>query len=136
MKSRIIKKKNTLNRAQYIADFIGTIERGIWVEYFKKHPTDLPKVLKRLSTQWYKSNLKRDVRTNYHNPRFNQKRCDWTIFQLENGYFGRYIKLNPFFRVSYGPQCIPLSKENPHGVNRRWRDGKIRSLGVSYESDN
>ena len=41
MKYRIKKKKNTLSRAKFIADKIGTIERGIWVEYFKKHPTDL-----------------------------------------------------------------------------------------------
>ena len=41
MKYRILKKKNMLSRAKFIADKIGVIERGVWVEYFKKHPTDL-----------------------------------------------------------------------------------------------
>ena len=36
MKYRILKKKNTLSRIQYIADKIGGIERDILVEYFKK----------------------------------------------------------------------------------------------------
>ena len=43
MKYRILKKKNTLSRIQYIADKIGGIERDILVEYFKKgRETSLP----------------------------------------------------------------------------------------------
>ena len=119
MNKRMLKKKNTLNRAQFIADKIGVIERGVWVEYFKKHPTDLPKVLKRLCSQRYKSCLKRDVRTNYHNPSFNSKYCDWVIWQLENGYFGRYVKLDILNKLNYSLSCIPISKINPYGRNER-----------------
>ena len=36
MEYRILKKKNTFNWVQYIADKIGVTERDIWVEYFKK----------------------------------------------------------------------------------------------------
>ena len=133
MNIRILKKKNTLNRAKYIADKIGVIERGVWVEYFKKHPTDLPKVLKRLCSQGYKSCLKRDVRINYHNPSFNSKYCDWVIWQLENGYFGRYVKLDILDKLNYGLSCVPISKINPYGRNERWKDG-IRSVGVKYDT--
>lgn len=132
MKYRILKKKNTLNRAKYIADKAGVVERGIWVEYFKKHPTDLPKVLKRIDSQYCKSTLKRDIRTNYRNPSFNQKYCDWVIWQLENGYFGRYVKLDIFNRLNYGLSCVPIFKVNPYGRNERWRDGGIRSTGVKW----
>ena len=135
MTIRILKKKNTLNRAKYIADKIGVIERGVWVEYFKKHPTDLPKVLKRLCSQGYKSCLKRDVRINYHNPSFNSKYCDWVIWQLENGYFGRYVKLDILNKLNYGISCIPIFEENPYGENEVWRDGGIRSVGVNYENN-
>ena len=34
MKYRILKKKNTISRAKFIADKINVIERGVWVEYF------------------------------------------------------------------------------------------------------
>ena len=36
MEYRILKKKNTFNWVQYIADKIGVTERDIWVKYFKK----------------------------------------------------------------------------------------------------
>ena len=130
MNIRILEKKNTLNKAQFIADKIGTIERGIWVEYFKKHPTDLPKVLKRLDSQRYKSHLKKDVRTNYHNPDFNKNKSDWVIWQLENGYYGRYVKLDIFNRLNYGLSCVPIFEENPYGINEVWKDGGIRSIGI------
>ena len=133
MKYRILKKKNTLNRCQYMADKLGVIERGIWVEYFKKHPTDLPKVLKRIHSQKSKSTLKRDVRTNYRNPGFNQRKCDWVIWNLENGYFGRYIHLDIINKINYNISCIPIFEENPYGTNDVWRDGGIRSPGVKYE---
>lgn len=132
MNKRILKKKNTLNRAQFIANNIGTIERGIWVEYFKKHPTDLPKVLRKLCSQGYKSCLKRDVRTNYHNPSFNSKHCDWIIWQLENGYFGQYVNLGILNKLNYGLSSIPIFEENPYGINEVWGDGGIRSTGVKY----
>lgn len=132
MKYRMLKKKNTLNKAQFIADKIGTIERGVWVEYFKKHPTDLPKVLKRLCSQGYKSCLKKDVQMNYHNPSFDSKYCDWVIWQLENGYFGRYVKLDILNKLNYGLSSIPIFEANPYGKNEVWRDGGIRSVGVNY----
>ena len=134
MNIRMLKKKNTLNRAKYIADKIGVIECGVWVEYFKKHPTDLPKVLKRLCSQRYKSCLKRDIRTNYHNPSFDSKYCDWVIWQLENGYFGRYVKLDILNKLNYGLSCIPIFEENLYGKNEVWRDGGIRSVGVNYDT--
>ena len=46
-------KKNTFNRVQYISDKIWTIQRGIWVEYFRNYPKDLPKVLKKTQSQGY-----------------------------------------------------------------------------------
>lgn len=113
MKYRILKKKNMLSRAKFIADKIGTIERGIWVEYFKKHPTDLPKVIKRLGSQFYKSTLKKDIRSNYHNPSFNQDYCNWAIHQLENGCFCQYPKLSFFERLNYNLSYLPISKPNP-----------------------
>lgn len=61
MKYRILKKKNTISRAKFIANKIGVIERGVWVEYFKKHPTDLSKVMKRIGSQNFKRTLKRDI---------------------------------------------------------------------------
>ena len=134
MKYRILKKKNTLNRAQYIADKIGVIKRGIWVEYFKKHPKDLSKVLKKLRLQAYKSLLKYDIRENYHNPCFNQKWCDWSIWQLENGYFGKYVKLDILNRLNYELACIPIFKNNPYGLDEKWADGSIHSTGVRYEA--
>lgn len=130
MNIRILEKKNTLNKAQFIADKIGTIERGIWVEYFKKHPTDLPKVLHKIYSQRTKSILKKDVRMNYHNPSFNSKYCDWVIWQLENGYFGRYVKLDILNRLNYGLSSVPIFEENPYGINEVWGDGGIRSVGV------
>lgn len=133
MKYRILKKKNTLNRAQYIADKIGVIERGIWVEYFKKYPKDLPKVLKKISAQGYKTNLKRDVRHNYHNPAFNKPYCDWVIFQIRNGYFGQYVKLNIFNRLNYDLVCIPIFECNPYGINEKWGDGSIHSTRAKYD---
>ena len=133
MNIRMLKKKNAFNRAKYIADKIGTIERGVWVEYFKKHPTDLPKVLKRLCSQRYKSCLKRDIRTNYHNPSFDSKYCDWTIYQIENGYFGQYVRLDILNRHNYSLSCIPIFEENPYGKNEVWKDGEIRYIGVKQE---
>lgn len=132
MNKRMLKKKNALNRAQFIADKIGTIKRSVWVEYFKKHPTDLPKVLKRLCSQRYKSCLKRDVRMNYRIS-FDSKYCDWVIWQLENGFFGRYVELDILNKLNYGLSCVPIPKENPYGKNEVWRDGKIRSVGVNYD---
>jgi len=132
MKYRLLKKKNTFNRAQYIADKIGVIERGIWVEYFKKHPKDLSKVLKKIQSQNCKSILKHDVRKNYHNPCFNQRQCDWTVWQIENGYFGKYVKLNILDRLNYGLACIPIFEKNPYGLNEKWRDGTIHSTGLKY----
>jgi len=114
----MLKKKNTLDKAQFIADKIGIIERDIWVEYFKKHPTDLPKVLKRLCSQEYKSCLKRDIQTNYHNPSFDSKYCNWVIWQLENGYFSQYVKLDILDKLNYGVSCIPIFEENPYG--KKW----------------
>lgn len=135
MKYRILKKKNTLNRTRFIADKIGVIERGIWVEYFKKHPTDLPKVLKKIGSQHCKSILKRDVRTNYRNPSFNQRYCDWVVWQLENGYFGKYVKLDIFEKLNYNLTYIPIFKENPFGINEYWR-GVTRSIGVKRDENN
>ena len=132
MKIRILKKKNDLNRAQFIADKIGVIERGVWVEYFKKHPKDLPKVLKKIQLQGYKSHLKRDVRKNYHNPAFDEVHCNWTIWQLENGYFGKYVKLDTLNKLDYGLVCIPIFECNPYGHNEKWRDGSIHSTGVKH----
>lgn len=133
MKYRILKKKNTLNRVQYIADKIGVIQRGIWVEYFKKHPKDLPKVLRKIQSQDYKTFLKHDIRKNYHNSSFNQKLCDWTIWQIENGYFGKYAKLDILDRLNYSLACIPIFECNPYGVNEKWRDGSIHSTSLKYE---
>jgi len=133
MKYRILKKKNTLNRVQYIADKFGIIQRYIWVEYFKKHPKDLPKVLKNLRSQDYKSLLKYDVRKNYHGLSFNQRECDWTIWQIENGYFGKYIKLNTLAKLNYGLACIPIFECNPYGFNEKWRDGSIHSTKMKYD---
>lgn len=128
MKYRILKKKNTLSRAKFIADKIGVIERGVWVEYFKKHPTDLSKVMKRISSQYCKRILKRDIRSNYHNPSFNQNYCNWVISQLENGCFQEYSKLNLMGRLIYGLPDIPLKKINPYAVaNTLCRDGCVRS---------
>lgn len=129
LKYRILKKKNTLSRAKFIADKIGMIERGIWVEYFKKHPTDLPKVMKRIGSEYCKHILKKDIRSNYRNPSFNQTYCDWTIFQLENGDFCQYAKLSLIERLDYNLTCLPINKPNPYGINQRWRDGLIRSPG-------
>lgn len=119
MKYRIKKKKNTLSRAKFIADKIGTIERGIWVEYFKKHPTDLSKVIKRIGSQHCKHILKKDVRSNYHNPSFNQNYCNWVIFQLENGCFCQYTKLGLIERLNYNLSHLQINKENPYGLNQR-----------------
>lgn len=130
MKYRIIKKKNTLNRVQYIADKIGVIQRDIWVEYFKRHPKDLPKVLKKIELQDYRSILKQDLRKNYRNSNFDQKLCDWTIWQIEKGYFGKYVKLNVLDKLTYGLSCIPLFESNPYGFNEKWSDGYIHSTKI------
>ena len=118
VKYRILKKKNTLDRAKFIADKIGTIERSILVEYFKKHPTDLSKVMKRIDSQHYKHILKKDIRLNYRNPSFNQTYCNWVIFQLENRNFCQYAKLSLIERLNYNLSYLPLNKENPYGVNQ------------------
>ena len=101
MKNRILKKKNTLNRAKFIADKIGVIERGVWVEYFKKHPTDLSKVMKRIGSQNFKRTLKRDIHSNYHNPSFN-------ILD------------------------IPIYNLNPYGINKIFKNGRVKSTGVYH----
>lgn len=126
-------KKNTFNRVQYIADKIWTIQRGIWVEYFKKYPKDLPKVLKKTQSQGYKSILKQDVRKNYRNLGFNQKLCDWIIWQIENGYFGKYVKLNTLAKLNYDLSCITIFENNPYGLNEKWKDGSIHSTGVKLK---
>lgn len=131
MKYRILKKKNTLSRIQYIADKIGGIERDIWVEYFKKYPKDLPKVLKKIRSQGSKSILKQDIRKNYHGSDFNQKLCNWTLWQIENGYFGKYVKLDILARLNYGLSAIPIFETNPYGFNEKWADGSIHSTKVN-----
>ena len=119
MKYRVLKKKNTLSRIKYIADKIGVIQRDIWVEYFKRYPKDLPKVLKKIKSQGYRSILKQDVRKNYYNISFNQKLCNWTIWQIENGYFGKYVKLNTLAKITYDLSDIPIFKSNPYGFNEK-----------------
>lgn len=99
------------------------------MEYFKKHPKDLSKVLKRIKLQNYKSLLKYDIRKNYRSLSFNQKQCDWTVWQLENGYFGKYVKLDILDRLNYGLSCIPIFENDPYGLNEKWADGSIHSTG-------
>ena len=72
---------------------------------------------------------------NYHNPSFDSKYCDWVIWQLENGYFGQYVKLDILDKLNYGLSCIPIFEANPYGKNEVWRDGAIRSVGVNYEKN-
>ena len=132
MKYRILKKKNTLSRAKFIADKIGVIERGVWVEYFKKHPTDLSKVMKRISSQNFKRTLKRDIHSNYHNSSFNQDYCNWVIYQLENGCFHEYSKLSLIGRLNYSLLDIPINNLNPYGINKICKNGRVKSTGVYH----
>lgn len=127
MKYRLLKKKNDYARCQYIADKLGCIERGILVEYFKKRPTDLKKVIKRIYSKRYRSILKKDIRSNYHNPKFNQRYCNWVVFQLESGYFLQYVKLSFFDRINYNLTDLPLFESNPFGVET-WGDNSLHSI--------
>jgi len=131
MKYRILKKKNCLARCKYLADKIGTIQRGYLVKYFKRHPKDLSKVLKFLTSDRYKSILKRDLRNNYVNLAFNQKECEWVIWQLTNGYFLPYIReKNQILRIGWDLRFIPIFKRNPYGEFHMDKNGCIMSEGV------
>lgn len=133
MKYRILNKKNNLARCKYLADKIGTIRRGYLVKYFKRHPKDLPKVLRFVSER-YKSILKRDLRNNYINPAFNQKECEWVIWQLTNGYFLPYIReKNQILRIGWDLRFVPIFERNPYGEFHMDK-GLIMSDGVMYES--
>jgi len=130
MKYRILKKQNDLARCKYLADKIGTIQRGILVKYFKRYPKDLPKVLKFLTSDRYKSILKRDLRNNYENLSFNHMLCEWTIWQLANGYFMPYVReKNPILLIEWDLRFIPLFEKNPYGEFHMDQKGYIMSEG-------
>ena len=89
--------------------------------------------MKKTQSQGYKSILKQDVIKNYRNLGFNQKLCDWAIWQIENGYFGKYIKLNTLAKLNYDLPCITIFENNPYGLNEKWKDGSIHSTGVKLK---
>ena len=78
--------------------------------------------MKKTQSQGYKSILKQDVIKNYRNLGFNQKLCDWAIWQIENGYFGKYVKLNTLAKLNYDLPCITIFENNPYGLNEKWKD--------------
>ena len=100
------------------------------MEYFKKYPKDLPRVLKKIKSQALKSLLKQDIRKDYHSLSFNQKLCDWTIWQIENGYFSKYVKLDTLAKLDYDLPDILIFETSPYGLNEKWTDGSIHSAGV------
>lgn len=104
----MLKKKNTIARCNFIAHKFGTIERGIWVEYFNKHPTDLPKVLKLLSTEHYKSTLRKDIRNRYRNPGYDAAKAKNVMSCLELGDFVWYAKKNQYGRVFTSLSDVPI----------------------------
>ncbi len=120
---RQIKKNSKNARCQFIADKIGTIQRGVWVKYFQRYPKDLSTVVSFLKKaekqsthrpQLYIPTLKKDLRSNYCNPGFDSKNCEYVIWQLRNWSFLEYMRFrnkNTFnskvFCLSYNPVLNP-----------------------------
>lgn len=89
MNKRIAKKKNDQMRCQFIADKIGTIQRGVWSVYFNRYPKDYAKV-RRLLTLSQLEIIRKDVKAGYVNPSFKKDSAEREIGFLRNGDFTLY----------------------------------------------
>ena len=63
---------------------------------------------------------------------FNQDYCNWVIYQLENGCFHEYSRLSLMGRLNYSLLDIPINNLNPYGVNKIYKDGRVKSTGVYH----
>ena len=102
------KKNNDKARVKFLADKIGTIERGYLADYFRENRKDLREVKKLFRHKpHYIKTLCGDVRNFYRHQGYSAEKSKEFIDDVKNAFFTPYIRYDMVTRLNTKLSDLP-----------------------------